>query len=172
MYHVVCATTNPAKIQAILQAFNDTFGENACHCEGLKVASDVSEQPLGNDETHAGAVNRLHHARLARPEADFWVAVEAGIEEGSTFSWVIIEQGELRGESRSATLPLPQVILDQIAQGETLGQVMSASTGISDIGNKEGAIGIFTAGKLTRSSVYYQAIVLALCPFYNPIYQQ
>ncbi|MDU7648036.1 MAG: inosine/xanthosine triphosphatase, partial [Klebsiella michiganensis] len=27
MHHVVSATTNPAKIQAILQAFNEIFGE-------------------------------------------------------------------------------------------------------------------------------------------------
>lgn len=29
MYHVVCATTNPAKIQAIHQAFDDIYGEDA-----------------------------------------------------------------------------------------------------------------------------------------------
>ncbi|MGG8885008.1 inosine/xanthosine triphosphatase, partial [Escherichia coli] len=27
MHPVVCATTNPAKIQAILQAFHEVFGE-------------------------------------------------------------------------------------------------------------------------------------------------
>ncbi|MFQ1046233.1 DUF84 family protein [Acinetobacter sp. NIOH-H-8] len=39
------------------------------------------------------------------------------------------------------------------------------------MGRKEGAIGVFTAGKLTRSSVYYQAVILALSPFHNAVYR-
>ena len=172
MHHVVSATTNPAKIQAILQAFNEIFGEGSCHIESVAVESGVPEQPFGSDETRAGARNRVANARLAQPNADFWVAIEAGIDEGSTFSWVIIDNGSLRGEARSATLPLPQVILEKVQAGEALGPVMSQHTGIDEIGRKEGAIGVFTAGKLTRSSVYHQAVVLALSPFHNAIYRQ
>ena len=58
-----------------------------------------------------------------------------------------------------------------IRQGEALGPVMSDYTGIDEIGRKEGAIGVFTAGKLTRSSVYHQAVILALSPFHNAIYR-
>ncbi|WEJ89178.1 MAG: inosine/xanthosine triphosphatase [Klebsiella huaxiensis] len=171
MHHVVSATTNPAKIQAILQAFNEIFGEGSCHIESVSVESGVPEQPFGSDETRAGARNRVTNARRAQPNADFWVAIEAGIDEGSTFSWVVIDDGNLRGEARSATLPLPQVILEKVRAGEALGPVMSQYTGIDDIGRKEGAIGVFTAGKLTRSSVYHQAVVLALSPFHNAIYR-
>ena len=172
MHHVVSATTNPAKIQAILQAFNEIFGEGSCHIESVSVESGVPEQPFGSDETRAGARNRVANARLAQPNADFWVAIEAGIVEGSTFSWVTIDNGSLRGEARSATLPLPQVILEKVQAGEALGPVMSQHTGIDEIGRKEGAIGVFTAGKLPRSSVYHQAVVLALSPFHNAIYRQ
>ncbi|AJF71591.1 MULTISPECIES: inosine/xanthosine triphosphatase [Raoultella] len=171
MHHVVSATTNPAKIQAILQAFNEIFGEGSCHIESVSVESGVPEQPFGNDETRAGARNRVVNARAARPDADFWVAIEAGIDDGSTFSWVVIENSLQRGEARSATLPLPAAILEQVRAGEALGPVMSQHTGIDEIGRKEGAIGIFTAGKLTRSSVYHQAVVLALSPFHNAIYR-
>ena len=171
MHHVVSATTNPAKIQAILQAFNEIFGEGSCHIESVSVESGVPEQPFGSDETRAGARNRVTNARRAQPNADFWVAIEAGIDEGSTFSWVVIDDGNLRGEARSATLPLPQVILEKVRAGEALGPVMSQYTGIDEIGRKEGAIGVFTAGKLTRSSVYHQAVVLALSPFHNSIYR-
>ncbi|MCE9900310.1 inosine/xanthosine triphosphatase [Raoultella terrigena] len=171
MHHVVSATTNPAKIQAILQAFNEIFGEGSCHIESVSVESGVPEQPFGNDETRAGARNRVVNARAARPDADFWVAIEAGIDDGSTFSWVVIENSLQRGEARSATLPLPAAILEQVRAGEALGPAMSQHTGIDEIGRKEGAIGIFTAGKLTRSSVYHQAVVLALSPFHNAIYR-
>ncbi len=171
MYHVVCATTNPAKIQAILQAFDEIFGEGSCHIESAAVESGVPEQPFGNSETRTGARCRVINARRLRPEADFWVAIEAGIDEDSTFSWVVIENRETRGEARSATLPLPEVILEKVKAGEALGPVMSAHTGIDKIGRKEGAIGVFTAGKLTRSSVYHQAVILALSPFHNEIYR-
>ncbi len=113
----------------------------------------------------------IANARLARPNADFWVAIEAGIDDDSTFSWVVIESASQRGEARSATLPLPDVILEQVRAGEALGPVMSQYTGIDQIGRKEGAIGVFTGGRLTRSSVYHQAVVLALSPFHNAIYR-
>lgn len=171
MYHVVCATTNPSKIQAISQAFNQIYGEGSCHIESVVVDSGVPEQPLGSVETRSGARSRVMNSRKVRPEAHFWVAIEAGIDENSTFSWVVIENQLQRGEARSATLPLPKVILDKVQAGTALGPVMSDYTGIHDISRKEGAIGVLTAGKLTRSSVYYQAVVLALSPFHNEIYR-
>ncbi|WP_185936932.1 DUF84 family protein, partial [Acinetobacter baumannii] len=92
-------------------------------------------------------------------------------DDDSTFSWVVIESASQRGEARSATLPLPDVILEQVRAGEALGPVMSQYTGIDQIGRKEGAIGVLTGGRLTRSSVYHQAVVLALSPFHNAIYR-
>ncbi|MEQ6281220.1 inosine/xanthosine triphosphatase [Kluyvera huaxiensis] len=172
MHQVIVATTNPAKIQAILAAFDQIFGEGSCHIDAISVETGVPEQPFGSEETRAGARNRLANARQVKPEADFWVAIEAGIDEGATFSWVVIESRDQRGEARSATLPLPQAILEQVRAGEALGPVMSKYTGIDKIGNKEGAIGVFTAGALTRSSVYHQAVVLALSPFHNDLYRQ
>ena len=170
MHQVVCATTNPAKIQAILQAFHEIFGEGSCHIASVAVESGVPEQPFGSEETRAGARNRVANARRLLPEADFWVAIEAGIDGDSTFSWVVIENTSQRGEARSATLPLPAVILEKVREGEALGPVMSRYTGIDEIGRKEGAIGVFTAWKLTRASVYHQAVILALSPFHNAVY--
>ena len=172
MHQVVSATTNPAKIQAILAAFELIFGEGTCQIDAISVDTGVPEQPFGSKETRAGARNRVANAKAVRPDADFWVAIEAGIDEGATFSWVVIESRDQRGEARSATLPLPEMILEQVRAGEALGPVMSKYTGIDKIGNKEGAIGVFTAGVLTRSSVYHQAVVLALSPFHNALYRE
>ncbi|MEY8711144.1 inosine/xanthosine triphosphatase [Mangrovibacter phragmitis] len=170
MYQVVTATKNPAKINAILQAFEIIYGEGSCHIIAADVESGVPEQPMGSAETLTGARQRVINARRVYPQADFWVAIEAGIDEGSTFSWVVIENSDKRGEARSASLPLPEPVLAAVAQGETLGDVISATTGIEQLGRKEGAIGIFTKGALTRSSVYSQAVVLALSPFHHTAY--
>ena len=172
MYHVVAATCNPAKIRAITQAFNDIFGEGSCHIEGIGVESGVADQPLTDAETRAGARQRVINARSAQANADFWVAIEAGIEGDTAFAWIVIENATLRGESRSASFTLPAVVLQGIHEGRELGDEMARLTGIDNIKHKGGAIGAFTAGKLSRSRVYHQALILALCPFHNDIYQQ
>lgn len=171
MYHVVAATTNPAKIKAIQLAFEDTFGAGQCRIESVDVASGVSLQPIGNHETRTGARQRVMEARQVRPEADFWVGVEAGIEENMTFAWMTVESPHTRGESRSASLMLPETILQGIRAGRELGAEMAAITGNIDVKRQGGAIGIFTDGRLSRTSVYHQALLLALVPFHNPVYQ-
>lgn len=172
MYHVVAATINPAKIHAIAQAFSDVFGEGSCHIEGVEVESGVAAQPLSDVETRTGARQRVAHARQIQPEADFWVAIEAGIEEDNAFAWMVIENGRQRGESRSASFMLPPVVLRGVHAGRELGDEMAQITGVENIKHKGGAIGAFTHGLLTRSGVYHQALILALCPFTHPLYQQ
>ncbi|EFE97691.1 inosine/xanthosine triphosphatase [Serratia odorifera] len=171
MYHVVAATTNPAKIKAIQLAFDDTFGAGQCRIEPLDVASGVSLQPIGNAETRTGARQRVMEARQVRPEADFWVGVEAGIEDNMTFAWMTIENPHTRGESRSASLMLPETILQGIRAGRELGSEMADISGNAEVKRQGGAIGFFTDGRLSRTSVYQQALMLALVPFINPIYQ-
>lgn len=172
MYHVVAATTNPAKIKAIQLAFDDVFGPDNYHLEGIEVDSGVPEQPIGNTETRTGARQRVMSARQVRPEADFWVGVEAGLEDNMTFAWMTVENHRLRGESRSASLMLPECILQEIGAGRALGEEMTQLTGVQDVNRREGAIGVFTDGKLTRTSVYHQALILALVPFHNDIFLQ
>ncbi|WP_145496751.1 inosine/xanthosine triphosphatase [Yersinia bercovieri] len=172
MYHVVAATTNPAKIKAISLAFDDVYGADSYRIEGVNVDSGVPLQPIGSIETRTGARQRVSHARRLRPEADFWVGIEAGIEDNMTFAWMVIEHLQSRGESRSASLMLPDIILQGVRQGRELGDEMAVLTGIANVKQKGGAIGIFTDGKLTRTSVYHQALLLALVPFHNEIYQQ
>ena len=172
MYHVVAATTNPAKIHAIAQAFNDVFGEGSCHIEGVEVDSGVAAQPLTYRETRTGARQRVMNARQVRPEAAFWVAIEAGIEDDTAFAWMVVENQKQRGESRSASFTLPPVVRAGLREGRELGEEMARLTGIDNIKHQGGAIGAFTNGLLSRSSVYHQALILALCPFVHPLYQQ
>ncbi|WP_302789654.1 DUF84 family protein, partial [Escherichia coli] len=73
-----------------------------------------------------GSRQRVMEARQVRPEADFWVGVEAGIEENMTFAWMTIENPHIRGESRSASLMLPEVILQGIRDGRELVSEMAA----------------------------------------------
>lgn len=165
---VVIASLNPAKINAVKSAFQSAFPQQAFEFVGISVPSEVADQPMTNEETHSGALNRVKNAKLEMPTADFYVGLEAGIEGNVTFAWMVIESDTHRGESRSASLMLPPEVLAQLADANELGDVMDKVFGTENIKQKGGAISLLTQNQLTRSSVYHQALILALIPFTNP----
>ncbi|EHK2864755.1 inosine/xanthosine triphosphatase [Vibrio parahaemolyticus] len=165
---VVIASLNPAKINAVKSAFQSAFPQQAFEFVGISVPSEVADQPMTNEETHRGALNRVKNTKVEMPTADFYVGLEAGIEGNVTFAWMVIESDTHRGESRSASLMLPPEILAQLADANELGDVMDKVFGTENIKQKGGAISLLTQNQLTRSSVYHQALILALIPFTNP----
>ena len=167
MSSVIIASANPAKISAVAEAFSTAFPEQAFSFQGISVASDVRDQPMCADETLAGARNRITNARLHTPDADYYVSIEAGIDGQFTFAWMVIENANQRGEARSASFPLPPEALEKVHQGVELGDVMDEMFNQHNIKQQGGAIAMLTSHKLSRSSVYQQALVLALIPFMN-----
>ncbi|MFW1057263.1 inosine/xanthosine triphosphatase [Vibrio parahaemolyticus] len=165
---VVIASLNPAKINAVKSAFQSAFPQQAFEFVGISVPSEVADQPMTNEETHRGAVNRVKNAKVEMPTAEFYVGLEAGIEDNVTFAWMVIESDTHSGESRSASLMLPPEVLAQLADANELGDVMDKVFGTENIKQKGGAISLLTQNQLTRSSVYHQALILALIPFTNP----
>ncbi|OEF22565.1 inosine/xanthosine triphosphatase [Vibrio rumoiensis] len=168
---VVVASLNPAKIQAVESAFKASFPATTFTFEGVSVASEVPDQPMNDQETKLGALNRVRNAKVKINDGDYYVGLEAGIEGDFTYAWMIIEDNHKqikRGESRSACLMLPPSVLEKVRQGKELGYVMDEVFSTENIKQKGGAIGLLTHHQLTRSSVYHQALVLALIPFLNP----
>ncbi|MEZ9130853.1 inosine/xanthosine triphosphatase [Vibrio breoganii] len=167
MQTVIVASLNPAKIKAVESAFGEVFPEQAFSFDGVSVDSEVSDQPLSNEETKLGAQNRVSNAKQVIQSADYYVGLEAGIEGNATFAWMVIESKGQHGESRSSSLMLPPKVLSLIEQGKELGDAMDEVYGTNNIKQKGGAIGILTNNRLSRSSVYHQALILALIPFVN-----
>lgn len=165
---VIVASLNPAKINAVKSAFLASFPNQSFEFSGVSVPSGVADQPMSNQETYQGARQRVTNAKQAVADADFYVGLEAGIEGQVTFAWMVIESQQQRGESRSASLMLPPVVLDKLKDANELGDVMDEVFGTENIKQKGGAISLLTHDLLTRSSVYHQALVLALIPFMNP----
>lgn len=165
---VVVASLNPAKINAVKSAFQSAFPQQAFEFIGVSVESEVDDQPMSNEETRDGALNRVRNAKISQPDADYYVGLEAGIEDNVTFAWMIIESDTHRGESRSASLMLPPLVIEKLDHANELGDVMDEVFGTENIKQKGGAISLLTQDLLTRSSVYHQALILALIPFTNP----
>lgn len=167
MSSVIVASANPAKISAVAEAFSAAFPDQTFSFEGISVASEVRDQPMCADETLSGARNRITNARRSKPGADYYVSIEAGIDGNFTFAWMVIENAYQRGESRSASLPLPPEALEKVHQGIELGDVMDEMFNQHNVKQQGGAIAMLTNHKLSRSSVYQQALILALIPFMN-----
>ena len=89
-WQILVASANPAKIRAVEQCFQVNFPEQAIAVRGISVPSGVAEQPLSSEETYAGAKNRLM-ALKQQGAADFYVAIEAGLDGEMTFAWMLIE---------------------------------------------------------------------------------
>lgn len=167
MNKVIVASLNPAKINAVKDAFSDVFPTQVFQFEGVSVASEVPDQPISDLQTKLGALNRVKNAKASVQDADFYVGLEAGNEGDFTFAWMVIESADKRGESRSASLMLPPIVLEKLKEGKELGHVMDEVFSTENIKQKGGAIGLLTNHLLTRSSVYHQALILALIPFIN-----
>ncbi|WED22285.1 inosine/xanthosine triphosphatase [Vibrio sp. JC009] len=167
MKKVIVTSLNPAKIRAVESAFQEVFPEQEFRFDGISVASEVPDQPISNEETKLGALNRVKNAKAEISDADYYVGIEAGNEEDITFAWMVIESQTKRGESRSASLMLPPVVLEKLQEGKELGTAMDEVYSTDNIKQKGGAIGLLTNHILTRSSVYHQALILALIPFIN-----
>ncbi len=166
MLVIKVASANPAKIAAVESAFAAVFPEQTLEVEGIAVPSGVADQPMSSEETLTGAMNRI--AALALYQADFRVAIEAGLDGEFTFAWMVIEHQGRIGKARSASLMLPPLALAKLQQGEELGDVMDQMFQQHNIKQKGGAIALLTQHKLSRSSVYHQALILAMIPFLNP----
>ncbi|MDF3126737.1 inosine/xanthosine triphosphatase [Rheinheimera sp. 1928-s] len=166
MLMIQVASANPAKIKAVASAFAELFPDETLDVQGVAVPSGVAAQPMSSDETLLGAMNRV--AELASFSADFRVAIEAGLDGDFTFAWMVIEHQGKIGKARSASLMLPPAALAQLKAGKELGDVMDTMFEQNNIKQKGGAIALLTHNKLSRSSVYHQALILAMIPFLNP----
>ncbi len=177
---IAVASDNPAKINAVADAFTTMFADTSWHIQGYPTDSGVAAQPMTSAETYQGAQHRLQQLfrqlQHTADAADFYVAIEAGLDHDMTFAWICIGQPDAQtpqpqlkqGKARSASLMLPPVVVQQLQQGQELGDVMDSCFGTQNIKQAGGAIGLLTHNHLSRSRVYEQAIILAAIPFLQP----
>jgi len=172
MKKVIVASTNPVKLNSVQQAFERLFPEEEFEFHGISVDSQVGHQPMSNAETLQGATNRANNAKLAEPQADYWVGIEGGVEETSqameTFAWIVVMSNNRTGKAKTGTFNLPNQVAELIRNGKELGEADDIVFGRSNSKQKNGAVGLFTRNAITRTSYYAIAVMLALIPFRNP----
>ncbi|MFW5691484.1 MAG: inosine/xanthosine triphosphatase [Chloroflexota bacterium] len=177
MTQIVVASTNPVKIEAVRLGFAQMFPDAKPEVSGMSVASGVSDQPMSDEETLRGARNRAHVAQRARPDADFWVGLEGGVEPRGgallVFAWMVVlgraaDGSLMNGRARTATFLLPARVAALVLNGMELGD---ADDRVFDRHNSKqgsGSVGLLTGDRITRTDFYAPAVAMALIPFLNP----
>lgn len=168
---VIVGSRNPVKISCTESGFHQMF-ESAFLVEGLNISSDVGAQPIGDQKTFTGALNRAKNSKAIFPEADFWVGIEGGVEdfnnEMNAFAWVVIlDRNDKVGKARTSAFFLPEPIAKLVRKGMELGDADDKFFQTENSKENGGAVGILTHGILDRKNYYQQAVVLALIPFVN-----
>ncbi|MDD3285567.1 MAG: DUF84 family protein [Patescibacteria group bacterium] len=171
---IVVASLNPVKIEAARLSFAKAFPGEEFSISGVAAVSGVPSQPLSDEETKLGALNRLQSARSLEAGADFYVAFEGGVEDSggrlAEFAWAAVLSADGRnGEARSALFFGPQSLYDLvIGQGLEVGEATDILFNDKNSKQKIGAVGNFSKGAVTRTDFYVQPGILALLPFIHP----
>ena len=172
MMRIIVASQNPAKIEAVREAFSKAFPNVAFEIEGMTAQSGVKEQPTSLEEARQGAENRAKNARTAIPEAEYWVGLEAGIEDTphgmASSAWVCVVGKERSSFGNSGQFFLPEKIARLVREGKELGEADDIVFGRTNSKQAEGAVGILSHHLYTRSDALCFATVAALIPFMNP----
>ncbi len=169
---IIVASKNPVKINAALEGFKLMFPNEHFEIEGISAPSGVADQPMTDNETYTGALNRLEHVSK-NTQADYWVSIEGGLEkkngEYEVAAWILIKSksGKI-GKGRTATFFLPNAITDLIKQGKELTHASDIVFNESESGYKQGTIGILTNNLIDRTKYYVDPVIIALIPFKNP----
>jgi len=168
---VIIASKNPVKIAAVKEGFTKMFSSQSFDFEGIGVSSGVSDQPMSHRETLEGAINRANNAKKEKPNADYWVGVEGGIEKmdgnGEAFAWIYVLSESLSGKGKTGSFFLPKKVMDLVDSGMELGYADDLVFGQSNSKQKSGAIGLLTGDVMTRQTLYEPAVIMALIPFKN-----
>lgn len=170
---VVISTINPVKINATKNAFEKMFPRQKIIIETVKVMSGVSDQPITESETLKGATMRAKNALKVKPDFDFAIGIEGGVEERlhgmEAFAWVVVisRDGKI-GRGRTGTFFLPGKVVAFIKQGKELGEADDIVFKGKNTKQKNGAVGILTGNAIDRTKYYTFAVIMALIPFKNP----
>ncbi|SEM39186.1 inosine/xanthosine triphosphatase [Mesobacillus persicus] len=155
-------TKNPAKIAAVEAVFKDYSNDIV----SVDTDSGVRAQPLSDDETIKGAVNRAV-AAFKEFNADIGIGLEGGVHK-SEAGLFLCNWGALKANglepiiAGGARIRLPDEIAERLLEGEELGPVMDEYTKRQNIRKKEGAVGVFTNGRVDRSEMFAHIIKLLL----------
>ncbi|KNB68855.1 DUF84 family protein [Brevibacillus reuszeri] len=164
-------TTNGAKRLAVQMA---TGAEPIC----LSVPSGISDQPMSEDETITGAINRAKAVLEALPEAQIGLGLEGGLmyDDRFTHQWYLISvcaawDGRQLFLGKGLSFPMPHLAAERILQEKIeLHTVIDEWGKTTNSNHRGGAYGLLTNDQVRRADVFRDAVIAAITPFHSPFY--
>lgn len=172
---ILIGTKNLGKIEGAKEAFKKYFDN--FDIEGIKVSSDVSDEPM-NNEIYEGARNRvdnlIKYAKENNVDADYYLGVESGITN-SLGKWVNINIAVIKDRfgyeswGTSSGFPIPDKYIDEVIETD-LGKVMDSIFNQSDLRKIKGGIGLLTNDVVSRIDTTKEAFIMALTQHINDVW--
>ncbi len=167
---VIIGSGNPVKVGITKEVFSASFDDVTFDFVSHSAPSGVPDQPIGQEQTKLGALNRAKACVQECSNADFFVGLEGGIEkidgEYWAFAWMcIIDHTGKEGFGSTGSFLLPPRISILIDEGNELGVAADIVFDETNSKHKGGTIGLLTDGQVTRADFYRNALVFALIPF-------
>jgi inosine/xanthosine triphosphatase len=160
-------------LASIAEAIKDRFNPDEITIIGERVPSGVSEQPMSEEETRFGAVNRLVAVREKYKDADGWVAIEGGIiiRDGLVYEIgcvaVSVKNSYRISINRAIEFEVPTKTADLIKKGYEMGPANDLVFGIENSKQSGGMAGIITNDLVVRYDLYYTPLLIAFSQFKN-----
>jgi inosine/xanthosine triphosphatase len=178
---VLVISMNPVKIQATQEAFSSFYDNpvisNVDITDIDPKGVHLKAQPIGEEQTYEASRWRVKKARNHQSSYDFYVGIEGGVvltshNKPRIIVYSSVGNGSFIETVRGCEIPLPQQFYEQLLNSHhtELGDLMTNISGISNIKQKEGAVGFLTRNIVTRFDILKQSIMMALIPFLNPDY--
>jgi inosine/xanthosine triphosphatase len=169
---VAVGSKNPVKIQSVQLAFEALWPDRKWQVEGIDVGSDVSDQPMSDEESIQGAYNR---ARKAQKElkADYGVGLEDGLQKTGDHwldcGWVVVvDKNGNEGIGSTVKMVVPAKMMQLIHDGKELAEACDILFNETNSKHKEGHFGLMTKNQITRTSGYKDGVIAALSYFVHP----
>lgn len=158
---IALGSQNKAKKSAVREAFDQC--KYTIELQAVDAPSQVSEMPFSDEETMEGARNRAEYCFI-HTDADLAIGLEGGVTE-TPFGLFLCNWGTLISRSgqvyfaSGARIKLPDEVAIELKKGRELSNVMDEYCQREDIRSHEGAIGIFTNGRIDRSAMFVHVLI-------------
>jgi len=160
-----------SKQEAVRKAFSHYY--KGFEVIGAKCESNVSDQPMADEETIRGAINR---AKCALSHGDIGVGIEAGLKPvpetitgylNTTWCAIIDKNGFLTIGS-SPDFEYPRKIAEDALKGIEVSKSAAELYNMDENELKEsGVIGQLSRGVMPRADYAYYSVLMALLPRLN-----
>ena len=160
---IAVGSINQVKVAAVRTVMEKVYGD--VRITAVDVQSGVPPQPF-EGQTHQGSENR---ARAALGDHDMAVGIEAGVFEmldglyDIQHCTIISKDGNVT-YGHGSGFRYPDSIAELVRNGMTVGDAVKVVYGNTEIGKKQGAIGLLSKGLIDRKTLTEQSVTAAMIP--------